>query len=193
MSERPAWMLPSSAAYRIISISLLRSSQGEERATMRARSPERTEREPSTGRAGEPVGGRFSNSGIGSISDASILARPDCCVKAPPLGAMSRLFGEKLRHLRRQQGMTQLDLAHRLALASHGHITNLETSRDVPSLDLVLRVARLFGVATDYLLRSAIPVEEVVTSAVELTANTMVLPHHFGKKLRTLRLQHALT
>jgi transcriptional regulator with XRE-family HTH domain len=106
---------------------------------------------------------------------------------------MSRLFGEKLRYLRRWAGMTQVDLAHRLALASHAHITNLETSQDVASLELVLRVARLFGVATDYLLRSTIPVEEIGDATIELTADADVLPRLFGKKLRTLRLDHNLT
>jgi transcriptional regulator with XRE-family HTH domain len=106
---------------------------------------------------------------------------------------MSRLFGEKVRHLRRRAGMTQVDVAHRLALASHAHITNLETGRDVASLDLVLRVARLFGVATDYLLRSTIPVEAIQACAIELTTDADVLPSTFGKKLRTLRLDRNLT
>jgi transcriptional regulator with XRE-family HTH domain len=71
------------------------------------------------------------------------------------------LFGEKLRRTRHLKGFTQVELAHRVGLASHGHITNLETSRDVPSLELAIRVARILGVTTDYLLRDMIPVEDV--------------------------------
>ena len=71
---------------------------------------------------------------------------------------MPRQFGAKLRELRRQRGMTQVDLARRLGLRQ-GHITNLETGRRGPTVDIVLRAADLFGVTTDYLLRDGIALE----------------------------------
>ena len=70
-----------------------------------------------------------------------------------------RLFGPKLRHLRLQRQMRQTTLAHELGLARHGYVSNLETGRKEPSLDLVVRVAQFFGVSTDYLLRDTIPVD----------------------------------
>ncbi len=72
---------------------------------------------------------------------------------------MSRLFGAKLRYLRTQQGLTQEDLARQLGLARQGHISNLEMSRKAPSIELVVQVADLFGVTTDYLLRDTVSVE----------------------------------
>jgi transcriptional regulator with XRE-family HTH domain len=49
-------------------------------------------------------------------------------------------------------------LAHQLEHITHTHISHLEADRKEPSIDLVLRIADVFGVSTDYLLRDAIPV-----------------------------------
>lgn len=72
-----------------------------------------------------------------------------------------RLFGVKLRYLRLQHDVLQIDLAHELGLARQGYISNLETGRKDPSLDLVVRIAERFNIPTDYLLRDSIPVEAV--------------------------------
>jgi transcriptional regulator with XRE-family HTH domain len=74
---------------------------------------------------------------------------------------MPRLLGEKLRYLRTQSQMTQMALAQSLGLAQQGYISNLEAGRKMPSLDLVIQIADLFGVTADYLLRDTIPVEIV--------------------------------
>ena len=58
--------------------------------------------------------------------------------------------------------MTQEALAHQLGLARQGHVSNLEMGRKEPSLELVVLVADLFGVSTDYLLRDTVPVESVL-------------------------------
>ena len=44
---------------------------------------------------------------------------------------MPRLFGEKVRALRRQREMTQVELARKLGLAAHTHITKLEAGQDL--------------------------------------------------------------
>src|SRR6266542_266095 len=74
------------------------------------------------------------------------------------LASRAHLVGAKLRALRQQQRLTQGELAHQLGLARQGYISNLETGRKTPSLDLVVQIANLFGVTTDYLLRDAISV-----------------------------------
>jgi transcriptional regulator with XRE-family HTH domain len=106
---------------------------------------------------------------------------------------MPQLLGAKLRHLRRQHNMTQGDLAQQLALASHGHITNIETARRIASIDLVLRIATFFGVSTDYLLRDTVAVENV--SSYRLSAPTFQEPELqvFGAKLRHLRVREKLS
>jgi transcriptional regulator with XRE-family HTH domain len=44
------------------------------------------------------------------------------------------------------------ELAQRLGLAANAHISLLERGRHEPSIDLVVAIADLFGVTTDYLL-----------------------------------------
>src|SRR5690242_12429445 len=47
-------------------------------------------------------------------------------------------FGAKLRHLREQQGLSQIELAQQLGLAAHAHISLLERGHHEPSIDLVI-------------------------------------------------------
>jgi transcriptional regulator with XRE-family HTH domain len=106
---------------------------------------------------------------------------------------MARLFGAKLRLLRSHQEMSQAELARLLYLASRAHINNLEAGRRIPSLDLVLKVARIFGVTTDYLLRDTIQPEALPDHQTAYMATEQVSLRQFGEKLRRLRLQHART
>lgn len=106
---------------------------------------------------------------------------------------MPELFGDKLRFLRHQHNLTQAKLAERLGLASHSHISNLEANQDAPSLVLVLHVADLFGVTTDYLLHDTIPVEGTTTALAGDLPGVDAPPGLFGAKLRALRHQHRLT
>ncbi len=67
-------------------------------------------------------------------------------------------FGVRLRALRLQHQLSQRDLARTLGLASRAYIGGLESDRGkLPSLELVVRMADLFGVTTDDLLRGVIP------------------------------------
>lgn len=68
-------------------------------------------------------------------------------------------FGEKLRTLRQQRGMTQRDLAEALGYTSQGYINELEMGRKVPMAELILKVADLFQVATDQLMRDNIDLD----------------------------------
>jgi transcriptional regulator with XRE-family HTH domain len=67
-------------------------------------------------------------------------------------------FGARLRALRLQQQLSQRDLARTLGLASRAYIGGLEADRGkLPSLGLAVRLADLFGVTTDDLLRGVMP------------------------------------
>ena len=61
-------------------------------------------------------------------------------------------FGEKLRTLRTQRGMTLRDLADALGYVSYSYLGLLETGKKKPTAELVMKVARLFEVTTDQLL-----------------------------------------
>jgi transcriptional regulator with XRE-family HTH domain len=106
---------------------------------------------------------------------------------------MPRFFGEKLQYLRTTHGIVQVDLARQLSLATHTHISQLESHRTMPSLNLIVRVALFFGVTIDYLLRDDLPIDVPVWFGEPETPAPDVQWHRFGEKLRGLRRQRQLT
>ena len=70
-------------------------------------------------------------------------------------------FGEKLLRLRRARGWSLAVLASRLGYKSRGYLSEVETGAKGPSVDLVVRAARLFKVTTDELLFDEREVDEL--------------------------------
>jgi transcriptional regulator with XRE-family HTH domain len=70
-----------------------------------------------------------------------------------------RRFGEKLRHLRTQRGLTMQQLADALGYGSSGYVSDVETGKREPTLKFVLKVADLFDASLDQLLRDTIELE----------------------------------
>ena len=68
-------------------------------------------------------------------------------------------FGEKLRTLRKRRGMTLKKLAHELGFRSHSYISAIEFGKKQPSVELVIKIANLFGVSTDQLLNDDLEVD----------------------------------
>jgi transcriptional regulator with XRE-family HTH domain len=66
-------------------------------------------------------------------------------------------FGEKLRTLRERRGMTQKELAQLLEF-SRDHVSSLETGRKIPHSRLVVKIADIFHVTTDQLMRDEMEV-----------------------------------
>jgi transcriptional regulator with XRE-family HTH domain len=62
-------------------------------------------------------------------------------------------FGEKLRVLRMRQGMTVRALAQRLGYSAYSYISDIETGKTTPRIEFILKVADLFQVTTDQLVR----------------------------------------
>lgn len=86
-------------------------------------------------------------------------------------------FGDKLKQLRNGQKLTQQQLATRIGVAK-SVVSYYESGDRYPSYDVLVRIARIFHVTTDYLLdierNRVIDVSElseddiaVVTSVVE--------------------------
>lgn len=69
-------------------------------------------------------------------------------------------FGEKLRALRTQRGMTLKGLAIELGLSAHGYISELESGKKKPTAEFVLNVARLFDVSIDQLLKDELDLDK---------------------------------
>ena len=73
-------------------------------------------------------------------------------------GEMKR-FGEKLRKLRRQHDMTMKELADALEFTSHGSVGDLESGRNKPSVEVALKISRLFNVSLDQLLKDELDLD----------------------------------
>ena len=73
-------------------------------------------------------------------------------------------FGEKLRTLRKQRGLTMRELAKALGFATHGYIGDLESGRAKPSLELALTIADFFGTSLDQLARDDIELSSELDS-----------------------------
>lgn len=71
-----------------------------------------------------------------------------------------KYFGQKLRALRKARKMSQAALAHELGLAHQSQISALEYRRKAPTVMQVIKLARIFGVTTDYLLLDELITQE---------------------------------
>lgn len=60
-------------------------------------------------------------------------------------------IGQKIRRLRTQRGISQVDLASSLGV-SKSVVSSYENGVHLPPYDVLIRIALLFGVSTDYLL-----------------------------------------
>ena len=65
-------------------------------------------------------------------------------------------FGDKLKALRIQRGLTLQGLAGMLGYRTHGYISELEAGKKAPTVSFVLAVAELFGQTVDDLVRDDI-------------------------------------
>ena len=69
------------------------------------------------------------------------------------------MLGVRIALLRIEKGISQAELARRLCISASA-VGMYEQGRRMPSLDLVVRLAREFGVTTDYLLTGETPGRE---------------------------------
>lgn len=63
--------------------------------------------------------------------------------------------GEKLQHLRKQNGLSQEQLAARLTVSRQA-VSKWELAESTPDTENVVQLSRLFGVSCDYLLRDEV-------------------------------------
>ena len=68
-------------------------------------------------------------------------------------------FGEKLRRLRQQRGVSTRQLAAILAMKSHSHIADMESGRNYPSVELLVKLADFFHITTDQFLRDELEID----------------------------------
>jgi DNA-binding XRE family transcriptional regulator len=100
------------------------------------------------------------------INKSLFLLRTNITHLAPAVnwhGYIMRRLGEKLRTLRKHHNMTLIDLAEALGYASHGYLSLIETGKKKPSAEFVWKVAQLFNISADQLLRDDLEVDAADT------------------------------
>ena len=77
----------------------------------------------------------------------------------PEKSSISR-FGEKLHTLRVERNLSLQQLAALLGYSAHGYISELEAGKKIPTAEFILKVARLFDVTTDQLMKDELEVSD---------------------------------
>lgn len=61
------------------------------------------------------------------------------------------MLGQRINELRQSRGWNQVELARRLNISKQT-VSNWENDNIQPSIEMLVRISKLFGVSTDYLL-----------------------------------------
>ncbi len=88
-------------------------------------------------------------------------------------------FGKRVKELRQRAGLTQQQLAERI-LVSKAAISNYELYERNPSPEILIKLARVFHVSTDYLLgieekTQVLDVSDLTNEDVEVLEQTAAL------------------
>lgn len=79
------------------------------------------------------------------------------------------IFSEKLIQLRKKAGWSQEELADQMNV-SRQSVSKWEGAQSVPDLEKIIRLSKLFGVTTDYLLKDEIEEEESPSVSEEISS-----------------------
>lgn len=94
------------------------------------------------------------------------------------------ILADKIINERKKNGWSQEELAERLSV-SRQSVSKWESAQAVPDLQKILKMAEIFGVSTDYLLKDELEPESIVPEEYEKNIGSDTLP------LRTVTLHEA--
>lgn len=63
-------------------------------------------------------------------------------------------FGPILRQFRQERGLSQEELAERMGMASHAHLSRLESGHKQPTVEMLFRAADAFGIKAWEILKA---------------------------------------
>jgi transcriptional regulator with XRE-family HTH domain len=67
-------------------------------------------------------------------------------------------FGEKLSTLRKKRGLTLRQLGEMLGVY-HTYVSQIEKGKKTPNAAMIIKIADIFGVSTDQLMRDELELE----------------------------------
>lgn len=89
------------------------------------------------------------------------------------------MLGQKINEIRMAMGWNQVDLAKRLGVAKQT-VSNWENENIQPSIEMLIRIANIFNVSTDYLLGlDEVPSLKIQGLPVEVVAHLSMLIKDF--------------
>lgn len=92
------------------------------------------------------------------------------------------MLGERIHELRLGCGWNQVDLAKRLNVAKQT-VSNWENDNIQPSVEMLVKISKVFGVTTDYLLGlESVPRLDVSGLPIETVGHLSLLVEDFRKK-----------
>jgi transcriptional regulator with XRE-family HTH domain len=71
---------------------------------------------------------------------------------------MMNRFGEKLRTLRKRRGLTQEQISQMLEV-SRPYVAKLERGEKMPNAPMIIKIADIFGVTADQLMRDELELD----------------------------------
>ena len=80
----------------------------------------------------------------------------------------TQTFGERIKALRKQNNMTQEQLAEALYLENKATISSYENNRRMPSADILSEMARVLGTTIDYLLNGEKEENETINQVMQI-------------------------
>lgn len=84
------------------------------------------------------------------------------------------ILADKIITLRKKEGWSQEELAERLEVSRQA-VSKWESAQSIPDIDKILKMSRLFGVSTDYLLRDDLETAEYTDQPEESTIRRISL------------------
>ena len=84
-------------------------------------------------------------------------------------------FGEKIRTLRKEKELSQSELGNQIGGISKAVVSKYETGNVYPDYEIIVRIAKLYNVTTDYLLGMN---DEKLPAEPSLTENQSKLLTH---------------
>jgi transcriptional regulator with XRE-family HTH domain len=69
-------------------------------------------------------------------------------------------LGPKIRALRKRRGITLKELALILGFPSHSYVSEIERGKKTPTTEMIIKIADVFGVTVDQLVRDELDIDE---------------------------------
>ena len=98
----------------------------------------------------------------------------------PGKGTGEMILADKIMKLRKQNGWSQEELAMQLGV-SRQSVSKWESGTSIPDLERIIKLSRIFGVSTDYLIKDEI--EEIPAEGQAVTVDSGVEPDESARYL----------